>query len=242
VPTWGSPVPPERLVGDFNGTSSTLGTLLNSATFPVGTTNATVGPVLNVVGPALTAMRTSSRSPSPDLARAPTTRSSSSEQRKSPSRPRWRCSARRLSGSGVAGRLRRSAEIPALHGGAIWGNSGLPHAEFPVQTEPICKPALPAGFVFQTVVASTKTRFEARRSPSSSSGSMAPRGFPGLAGALLCRSCRNYARNRFGYQAAGAVDCSSALATSLPQTFPAWPGTPSEYNRHFVPSKSLTQK
>jgi hypothetical protein len=111
----GSPVPPERLVGDFNGTSSTLGTLLNSATFPVGTTNATVGPVLDVVGPALTAMRTSSRSPSPDLARAPTTRSSSSEQRKSPSRPRWRCSARRLSdlGSRHAAAARSATRRPS---------------------------------------------------------------------------------------------------------------------------------
>ena len=68
------------------------------------------------------------------------------------------------------------------------------------------QPALPAGFVFQTVVTSAKTRLEARRSASSSSGSMVLRGFPGLAGAHLCRPCRNYARYRFGDQAAGAVD------------------------------------
>ena len=39
----------------FNGTTNTLGTLLDTATFPAGRTNATVGPVLNTVGTALTA-------------------------------------------------------------------------------------------------------------------------------------------------------------------------------------------
>jgi hypothetical protein len=39
----------------FNGTSSTLGTLLHTASFPAGTTNATVGPLLDTIGPALTA-------------------------------------------------------------------------------------------------------------------------------------------------------------------------------------------
>ena len=39
----------------FNGTTNTLGTLLDTASFPAGTTNATVGPLFNTVGPALTA-------------------------------------------------------------------------------------------------------------------------------------------------------------------------------------------
>jgi hypothetical protein len=39
----------------FNGTSSTLGTQLQSITFPAGVVTATVGPLANTVGPALTA-------------------------------------------------------------------------------------------------------------------------------------------------------------------------------------------
>jgi hypothetical protein len=39
----------------FNGTSSTLGTLLNTASFPAGTVTESIGPIANFVGPALTA-------------------------------------------------------------------------------------------------------------------------------------------------------------------------------------------
>jgi hypothetical protein len=47
---------PTTLQDFFNGTASTLGTFLNGATFPAGTTNATVGPDINgPLGPALTA-------------------------------------------------------------------------------------------------------------------------------------------------------------------------------------------
>jgi hypothetical protein len=39
----------------FNGTTNTLGTLLHTASFPAGTTNATIGPLLDTIGPAITA-------------------------------------------------------------------------------------------------------------------------------------------------------------------------------------------
>jgi hypothetical protein len=46
---------PATLSDFFNGTSTTLGTMLNQATFPVGTTNSTVGPLTTVIGTPLTA-------------------------------------------------------------------------------------------------------------------------------------------------------------------------------------------
>jgi hypothetical protein len=46
---------PATLSDFFNGTSSTLGTLLRTSTFPVGTTNATTGPFLDTAGQVITA-------------------------------------------------------------------------------------------------------------------------------------------------------------------------------------------
>ena len=49
-------VPGPATLSDYvNGTQTTLGTLLNTSTFAAGETVATDGPLLNVVGPAITA-------------------------------------------------------------------------------------------------------------------------------------------------------------------------------------------
>lgn len=46
---------PATLSTFVNGTATTVGNLLDSATFPAGTINSTIGPLTSVVGPAITA-------------------------------------------------------------------------------------------------------------------------------------------------------------------------------------------
>jgi hypothetical protein len=122
------------------------------------------------------------------------------------------------------------------------GNSGLPDPRISgSQTEPICKPAPPAGFIFSDGRDADENPFTAQaahREPAQTDGaariSRAHRCaiFPTLPKLRALPIRRSGGRRRRLLRPFGDF---------ITPNVPAGPGPPGEYNRHFVPSKSLTQ-